>query len=283
MKTTLRKTLAEAVTLEGVGLHSGLNNSIEIRPAQAGEGISFVRSDLQESLKLTLDDVCFEGPPMRSTLKRGEVEVHTVEHLLAAFHGLGVTDAEVRMSACELPGLDGSAQPYVEALTGVGIVDLEGSFIRVYEINTILTVSEGLAQIVAMPNPNGLRFTYTLDYPDEPLAQGFRSQVIDEKHFLEELAPARTFCLRKEAEALQAAGFGKGAGTHNTLVLDGGTVVDNDLRFPDEPVRHKMLDLLGDLYLLGRPINGHIVAHRSGHGLNRALARAIAQQERQAP
>ena len=120
--------------------------------------------------------------------------------------------------------------------------------------------------------------SYTLDYPGEPLAQGTRLLAVDEESYARELAPARTFCLRKEVEALRAAGMGKGAGTHNTLVLDGGQVLEATLRFPDEPIRHKMLDLVGDLYLLGRPVHGHLIAQRSGHRLNRAMGRLLAQR-----
>lgn len=279
MNTAVRKTIAQSGYLEGKGLHTGQAVRLDLSPAKSGDGIRFTRKDLPGSAELSLLDVFHDGPPMRSSLKRGAAEVHTVEHLLAALHGLGITDLHVALDGPEMPGLDGSAEPIASKLKACGVSILEGTSISILEVTRVHTISEGAAQLVAMPHPEGLRLTYTLNYPSEPLAQGFLSLSIDEEVFLKEISTSRTFCLHAEAEALLAAGFGKGAGTHNTLVLKDGVVLENSLRFPDEPVRHKILDLLGDLYLLGRPIRGHIIGHRSGHGLNRALAKALSENE----
>ncbi|MBI3832028.1 MAG: UDP-3-O-[3-hydroxymyristoyl] N-acetylglucosamine deacetylase [Planctomycetes bacterium] len=275
MTSVARKTIARDTTLEGVGLHSGATVRLRLRPAEARRGIAFIRTDLAGAPHLTLADVPKDGLPLRTALKRGSTEIHTVEHLLAAFAGLGITDIEVGLDGPEVPGMDGSALPFAVALHEAGITRFEGVFVVPAEVPEEITVTEGLATICARPFADGFKITYTLEYPSEPLAQGTREVLVTEASFLAEIAPARTFCLKKEAEQLRAAGFGKGANTANTLVLDGTKVLDNAFRFPDEPVRHKILDLLGDLYLLGRPVHAHVTAKRSGHKLNRALAERI--------
>jgi UDP-3-O-acyl N-acetylglucosamine deacetylase len=273
---TVGRSIARDVELTGIGLHSGGKVNVRLRPALPGTGLIFVRTELLGPPRLGLADLWKEGPAFRTTLKRGALEVHTVEHLLSAVAGLGLTDLQVDLDGPELPGLDGSALPFAEALKRAEVVDLPGGEVEAVEARQPVTVAEGQARITLEPWSAGLKITYDLFYPGEPLAQGTYSIVLTPESYLEQIAPARTFCLRKEAEALLAAGFGKGAGTHNTLVLDGGKVLNQTLRFPLEPVRHKISDLLGDLYLLGRPVRGSIVAERSGHRLNRALVQKLA-------
>ncbi|MCZ7646354.1 MAG: UDP-3-O-acyl-N-acetylglucosamine deacetylase [Planctomycetota bacterium] len=277
MAFAVRKSMAQPAVFEGVGLHSGKGVKLELKPAQAGAGIVFARVDLPGAPELTGADLLEDGPPLRTTLKRGEAEVHTVEHLLAALAGMGVTDARAELDGPEVPGLDGSALPFAQAMLAAGLIVLPDAHIEPLRIGRKVKLEEGGAEISAEPGSEGLRIRYELHYPDEPLAQGALELDLDPQTFLTEIAPARTFCLRKEAEALRAAGFGKGATTHNTLVLDQGKVLENTLRFPDEPVRHKILDLLGDLYVLGRPIQGRLSGMRSGHRLNRLLARELAK------
>lgn len=274
MKTVARKSIAREAVIEGVALHSGETVRVRMLPAKAGVGIRFARSDLPSSPSVGLGDMCREGPKLRSTLRRGDVEVHTVEHLLAVFHGLGITDVRVEMDGSEVPGMDGSALPFTKTVREAGVAELQ-EMVEVVTVDEAVEVSNDGSRLEARPHPDGLRISYTLDYPNEPLAQGKLCLDVTAESFESELAPARTFCPLKEAKALQAAGFGKGAGTHNTLVLEGDRVVDNSLRFPDETVRHKMLDLFGDLYLIGRPVNAHFVAHRSGHELNRAMVELL--------
>jgi len=273
---TVGRSIARDVELTGIGLHSGGKVNVRLRPALPGTGLIFVRTELLGPPRLGLADLWKEGPAFRTTLKRGALEVHTVEHLLSAVAGLGLTDLQVDLDGPELPGLDGSALPFAEALKRAELVDLPEGEVEAVEARQPVTVTEGQARITLEPWNAGLKITYDLFYPGEPLAQGTYSIVLTPESYLEQIAPARTFCLRKEAEALLAAGFGKGAGTHNTLVLDGGKVLNQTLRFPLEPVRHKISDLLGDLYLLGRPVRGSIVAERSGHRLNRALVQKLA-------
>lgn len=270
MTTVVRKTIARETALEGTGLHSGATVRLRLRPAAPGTGMVFQRTDLPDAPRVSTADVQADGLPLRTALKRGPAEVHTIEHLLAACAGLGLTDLEVGLDGPEIPGMDGSALPFAMALHEAGIVNAGGE-VAVVSIRGELSVADGSASITAAPH-GGFVVTYLLDYPGEPLAQGTRTFELSEAAFLSEIAPARTFCMKKEAEQLRAAGFGKGANTANTLVLDGNRVLDNAFRFPDEPVRHKILDLLGDLYLLARPVQARLNASRSGHKLNRALA-----------
>jgi UDP-3-O-acyl-N-acetylglucosamine deacetylase len=188
---------------------------------------------------------------------------------------VGITDIEVSLDGPELPGLDGSARPFAEALLSAAPCDVPERSVQAVTVSEPVTVEEKGARLAIEPWTDGLAVSYELNYPGEPLAQGQLTLTVTPETYLQEIAPARTFCLKREAEALLAAGFGKGAGTHNTLVLDNGTVMDATLRFPDEPVRHKMADLLGDLYLLGRPVRGRLRAERSGHRLNRLLAQRL--------
>jgi UDP-3-O-acyl N-acetylglucosamine deacetylase len=273
------RSITSEVELSGVGLHSGQTVHVRLRPALPGTGLIFVRTELLGPPRLGLADLWAQGPAFRTTLKRGPAEVHTVEHLLSAAAGLGLTDLQVDLDGAELPGMDGSALPFAEALKRAGPVDLVGSEVEVVQPARPVTVEDGQTRITLEPWPGGLRIMYHLFYPDEPLAQGTYSLVVTPESYLAEIAPARTFCLRQEAEALRAAGFGKGAGTHNTLVLDHGKVLNQTLRFPDEPVRHKISDLLGDLHLLGRPVRGSMVAERTGHRQNRALVAKLAAGE----
>lgn len=262
-------------SLTGVGLHSGQTVTVQLRPANE-PGIVFIRSDLPGQPRIRLADLWLDGPAFRTTLKRGPAEVHTTEHFLSALAGLGVTDVEVALDGAELPGLDGSPRPYADALVSAGIATLPGREVEVVHVNEPVSVEEKGARVTIEPWSEGLSISYELHYPGEPLAQGRYALTVTPETYLREIAPARTFCLRREAEALLAAGFGKGAGTHNTLVLENGKALDATLRFPDEPVRHKIADLLGDLYLLGRPLRGRVKAERSGHRLNRLLARRLA-------
>lgn len=274
----MRRTIGRVVRLSGVGLHSGREVRVELRPADQG-GVRFSRTDLAGAPFLVPEDWAQDAPPFRTVLRKGGAEVHTVEHLLSALAGLGVSDLEVRLDGPEVPGLDGSALPWAEALAGAGWRELPGMDLEPLAVRRAVEVREGQAVLRAEAYA-GLRLSYLLDYPGEPLAQGRLELEVSPESYLREIAPARTFCLKREAAALLAAGLGKGANPRNTLLLDGDRVLETALRFPDEPVRHKIADLLGDLYLLGRPLRGFIRAERSGHRQNRALVRRLAEEAR---
>jgi UDP-3-O-acyl N-acetylglucosamine deacetylase len=258
------------VTLRGAGLHSGLSVNLSLLPAKAGQGINFVRTDLPGRPRVSVRDVEANSAPFRTVIKKGAAEVHTVEHVLSALAGLGITDCNVEMDGVEVPGMDGSALNFAQAIREQGIQELPATS-RALVIERLVTHEEGIATLKAEPH-DGFKISYVLDYPGHPLAQGSFELAVTPEAYLKDIAPARTFAIKKDAEAMRAAGLGKGATLQNTVVIDGNQAIETTLRFANEPVRHKILDLIGDLYVLGRPLRGHITARCSGHRQNRALA-----------
>lgn len=255
----------------GVGLHSGRRTLLRLCPAPFGSGILFVRTDLPGHPSAPAHSFDHDAPPFRTVIKAGAAEIHTVEHLLSALAGLGITDCCVEVDGLEVPGMDGSARDFATAILEAGMRDDETASIEAVEVRTPIALSEGIAHLEAHPW-EGLKVSYTLDYPGNPLAQGTYEFELSTDKYLEEIAPARTFAIRKDAEIMRAAGLGKGADYQNTVVIDGARALETTLRFENEPVRHKILDLIGDLYVLGRPVNAHVIARCSGHRINRALA-----------
>lgn len=269
----LARTLKNSINLQGVGLHSGKIVQLVLKPEHENRGIRFVRSDIPNSPAISSRDVDANGAPFRTALRNGSAEVHTVEHLLSALAGLGVTDCEIQIDGVEVPGLDGSARDFADAIQRAGVVDLSRE-IEPIVVRERIFIQDGPASIEALPH-DGFKVTYTLDYPGHPLAQGTFEFEFSEQNYLREIAAARTFAIRAEAEKMRAAGLGKGANTDNTVIVDGDKAIETILRFPNEPVRHKILDLIGDLYVLGRPLQAHVIARFSGHRTNRTLALAL--------
>lgn len=266
------KTLAREFELSGPGLHSGQIVRVRIKPESSGRGIRFTRVDLPGSPAISSSDIDPHCPPFRTGLKRGAAEVHTVEHLLSALAGSGVTDCNIELDGPELPGLDGSARDYLAAIRSAGLVGIAARDVLPLAVTELIRIDDGPASLEAHPHADGFKITYTLHYPGHPLAQGTFEFDFSEENYAREIAPARTFAIRPEAEKMLAAGFGLGANTQNTVIVDGAHAVDTELRFPNEPVRHKILDLIGDLYVLARPLRAHLIAKFSGHRTNRMLA-----------
>jgi UDP-3-O-[3-hydroxymyristoyl] N-acetylglucosamine deacetylase/3-hydroxyacyl-[acyl-carrier-protein] dehydratase len=270
-----RRTIAREIEIEGVGLHEGRPTRLTLRPAESG-GVRFIRTDLQGSAPIPALASAREERPRRTAIVAGLAEVHTVEHLLAAVAGLGITDLEVRIDQIEVPGLDGSSLPFFRAIEAAGTRDLPGEA-PVLVLDRVVALEEKGARIVAMPCPGRLVLEYVLDYAAVLPRMRFVTEVTP-RSFACDLAPARTFCLEQEARALQAAGLGKGASAENTLVVGAdGLPIGNVLRFPDEYARHKALDLVGDLALLGARLEARVLAWKAGHALNAALARKLAE------
>jgi UDP-3-O-[3-hydroxymyristoyl] N-acetylglucosamine deacetylase/3-hydroxyacyl-[acyl-carrier-protein] dehydratase len=267
-----RRTLAgPAGPIAGRGIHGGAPARVRILPAPPGSGLRFRRTDLPGSPELGGGDLVRDAAEGgRTTLRRGAAAVQTVEHLAAAVWGLGLDDVLVEIEGPEPPAADGSALPFAQAILAAGLVEAGGER-PAFRPASPLAVSEGAAAAVCLPRERGLRLGYLLDYPGEPLAQGSAALEVDPETFLRELAPARTFCPAAQVEKYRQLGWGRGADTSNTLVLEGGRVRDNRLRFPDEPVRHKMLDMLGDMAFLGGELVAEVRGARSGHRLNREL------------
>ena len=274
MTNASQQTICGETVLQGTGLHSGISSTMRLLPADPDSGIVFVRTDVDPELEIPLGLDTLRKLPRRTTFGIGDVEVHTCEHLLSVLHVLGIENLRCEIDGPEIPGLDGSALPFLEAIGETGLAS-QGTRGRTLAIKTPVSAQEGKASAVALPG-DGFRVTYTLQYDVDP---GFSQTVdieIDEKSFREEIAPARTFVLESEVKELQARGLGKGATKDNTLVI-GGDGKAPDFRLPDEPARHKILDLIGDCYILRCSLSGHIIAHRSGHGLNAELSARIAE------
>ncbi|MBI4567591.1 MAG: UDP-3-O-[3-hydroxymyristoyl] N-acetylglucosamine deacetylase [Planctomycetes bacterium] len=276
-----QRTLQRPVTRAGPGLHLGEEARVTLLPAPPGAGILFARTDLPGSPEIPATEayaVAGSRHQRRTMLRREEAEVHTVEHLLSAFYGLGVTNARVEIDRAELPGLDGSAQEWVRAIREAGEED-QGVPARHFVLPEAVALTESGVHLAALPQDGeGLTVSYTLDYGTPELGSQFFTARLTPEIYAEQIAPARTFCLSREADALRAAGLGRGANTANTLVIGpSGAPLDNAFRFPDEPVRHKVLDLIGDLALLGVDLRAHVIAIRSGHDTNGALVRRISR------
>lgn len=276
MKET-QKTIRRPLEFEGVGLHTGEHCQVRFKPAKPDTGIVFVRVDLPDKPRVRAHVDALSPRLRRTSLKNGAAEVQTVEHLLATLSGLGIDNLEVEMTASEVPGADGSCMPYVELFNEDEIEDLKVDSPRV-DLEEPISVVEDDATLVALPAREGLTISYTLDY-DIPFMRGqYLSVKVDKENFCKEIAPARTFCLYSEVERLRAMGLGKGANYDNTLVVDEKGVINNALRFPDEFVRHKVLDLIGDLYLLGQRLNAHVIATKTGHPANARLVKRILER-----
>ncbi len=274
MEAVSQHTIAAPVTLRGTGLHTGRVIEMTIRPAREGNGVTFRRSGRQ-------------GAPIPATLTSvtgttncvalgGAEGVHTVEHLLSAAWALGVDNLDVEVSDVELPGMDGSALPLVRAIRAAGI-RVQAAPRPVLQVREPAWVGGGDGWAVAFPAP---RFAAACVVTLGPPGPGDLAATYDPARdaYEETIAPARTWGYEKDEEALRARGLALGASLENTLVI-GGSGFLNTARFPNEPARHKMLDLLGDLALLGRAINGVVIAVRAGHGLHVALAQALSAQE----
>jgi len=274
-----QRTIAKEFTLKGVGLHTGNKVSMAFHPAEVDSGITFIRTDLPSKpvIRLGVDALLLRKGSLRcNCIGKGESVIQTVEHLLAALSGLNINNIAIEIDGNEVPGLDGSSAPFYEALSKAGVIPQDREFSPVVIRNPIILHEAG-ASIMAFPSDE-FKISYTLCY-DNPFLKDFMEIAVTADSFKQELLGARTFCLEEEVAQLHALGFGKGANYENTLVIGPEGVINNKLRFKNEFVRHKILDLIGDLYVLGRPVVGHIVAIKSGHSLNLQLVKRIMEQQ----
>jgi len=273
-----QRSLAKEVSISGAGIHTGDAVTVRVLPAPPDAGIMFIRTDLphRPTIPATPSYALDTEIGMRRTsLSKDGVMVQTVEHFMASLWGLGIDNAYVEVSGLELPGLDGSAAPFVQLLKSAGTVEQDAPR-KFFSLREPIVLDEGDSTIAVLPDRT-LKISYTLSYNHPMLKAQFASFALNGQSFEEAIAPARTFCLLEEAEALRAKGLGKGATYTNTLVVGNGGVIQNTLRFEDEFVRHKILDLLGDLYLLGAHLRAHVIALKSGHPLNIKLLHKLHQ------
>ena len=278
----LQRTLRRPVSVTGVGYWSGRENRVELAPAAAGQGVVFIRADLPGSAAIHAVVAQRIEAASRTNLCAGEARVEMVEHLLSALAGLNVDSCLVRVHDEEMPGLDGSSLAFVEAIDAAGIEDL-GESVEPIVVDSLIRVGDTTSWIEASPPQfAGLSVDYELDYGPGPIGRQVLSLRITPEAYREGLAAARTFLSLQDAEQLRAAGRGLSATPSDLLVFGPAGLIGNTLRWPDECVRHKVLDLVGDLSLAGRPIYAHIRACRSGHRLNAALAARLAAYRLQA-
>ncbi|MCX7822847.1 MAG: UDP-3-O-acyl-N-acetylglucosamine deacetylase [Syntrophobacterales bacterium] len=272
----LEHTVGRKVVYEGIGLHTGRNICITIHPAPPLTGIVFKRSRrfIKESVKASYENI--SQSVLATTIGFNGTGVSTVEHLLAAFMGCGIDNAIVEVNGPEIPIADGSAISYVKLILDAGIVPQRSSR-RFLVIHSTVEVREGDAYLVAKPSPDrSLTIDYSIEF-DHPLI-GFQSisWSFDSKRFVREIAPARTFGFLKDASILRTKGLALGGSLDNVLVFDNHSLLNPEgFRFTDECVRHKVLDLIGDIMLLGKPVIGHFIIHKGGHRLHHKLLRKI--------
>ena len=261
------------MTLEGVGVHTGSQTRVTLRGGEAGTGVVFRRTDLEGSPEIPARLAYVSGVERRTTLAANGAEIHTVEHVLAALTALEVDDAVVELSGPEPPILDGSFQPYVEALLRAEPAEHGGEALEI-AVTTPFTVREGDATYLVGPSPR-LKVSVTIDFPHPLIGRQSGCYDVTPDAFARELAPARTFGFLREVEQLRAKGLIRGASTANAIVLDDAALVDSTLRWPDEFVRHKAADVVGDLALVGGRVRAHIVAEKPSHRGNVAVGQML--------
>ena len=274
-RTSMQRTLRKPIDVVGVGLHTGKRIRMKIQPAGADAGITFVRDDIGGSLRL--------GPETRiarvdhaTTLAGDGFVISTVEHLLAALSGMHVDNAVIRLSADEVPIMDGSAAPFVYLIKEAGLRRLAAPR-RVIRLHRAVGVLDGDREVTIYP-ADGLKITYTIDFAHQAIGRQTITRSIGRRSFVNEIAPARTFCLLKDVQALRERGLALGGSLANAVVVgDAGPL--NELRYHDEFVRHKALDVIGDLALMGHPVHGHVVASKAGHSLHARLVVELMRQK----
>lgn len=281
----LQRTITREVSVVGPGLFSGETATLTLAPAEPGTGITFVRQLGEKIARIPALVQNVMRRPRRTCLRNGTLQVETVEHCLAALTGMGVTNAVVTLSGStsgELPMGDGSSLDFVDAISHAGVQQQDAPA-EPLVIRKPVQVTSGEAMIAALPGPTDrLEIIYEFEASPPVGRQVFTFHLSPEgvgDDFVHDLAPARTFIFETEAAELRSRGFGAHLSPKSLLVIASNGPIENQFRFPDECVRHKVLDLIGDLALVGRPICGRIVAHKSGHELNHLMARRLQEQE----
>jgi UDP-3-O-[3-hydroxymyristoyl] N-acetylglucosamine deacetylase/3-hydroxyacyl-[acyl-carrier-protein] dehydratase len=276
-------TISRDVELEGRGLFTGEPAVLRMRPSAPHTGICFVRTDQNPPIRIAARVENVSKRARRTSLRNGTVAIETVEHCLSACAGLGIDNLQIELTGNEIPGMDGSCLPLVERLRSAGIVEQPAER-EAFVIDEVIRVVEGDAELVALPpfDPASevLEVSYDLDYGSRtPIRRQVYRVIITPENFEANIAPARTFVLEQEAAELRAAGLGTHLGYEDIVVFGKDGPIGNALRFPDECVRHKILDLVGDLSLFGKQIVGRVIARKSGHSLNHSLVHALRKRE----
>ena len=277
MTSRKQQTLKDAITFSGIGIHTGQVVNLRFSPAKEGTGVVFKRTDLPDGplIPATLDYVL--DTSRSTTIGIDKIRIHTVEHVLAAIKAYEIDNVVIELSNIEPPVGNGSSDVFVEMIEKVGLQE-QKEFTSYIKIRQPVYHSIGDIHLVALPC-DGYRISYTLSYPESPFLRGqFHSLFVSPENFKKEIAPCRTFSLYKEISALMDQGLIKGGSLDNAVVIDdinNAIISKEGLFFPDEPARHKILDLIGDLSLIGVNFHAHIIAIRSGHGSNYAFKKLL--------
>ena len=270
-----QRTIAEKISCTGIGLHSGAPVQLTLHPGRLGTGIVFVRSDGARTIEIPARADQVGSTRLATTLGANGAGVGTVEHVLAALYGLGIDNIRIELDGPEVPVMDGSAASFVFLIRAAGIFEQRGAR-RVLRVKRPLEVRDG-ERVARIEPARSFRITYQIDFQHPAIGrQSLSGFELREGSFERELCRARTFGFLHEVQALWRAGLGRGGSLDNTIVLDQRRVLNPEgLRMPDEFVRHKALDLLGDFALLGMPLEGHVRVVRGGHALHQKLMRAL--------
>ena len=274
-----QRTLADEVGCTGIGLHTGEKIKINVRPAPPDTGIRFVRTDLsgEPMVEARFDNVC--DTTLATTIGSNGCKISTIEHLMAAFFGLGIDNAVVELDGPEVPIMDGSAAPFVFLIKSAGIREQEKPK-RFIIIKRPFKVDDGNRSVRIVPSKR-LKITYLIDF-QHPLLRNQKYELsFFGRDFIKEICRARTFGFLRDVQMLQENGFAKGGSLDNAIVVDDFRILNEDgLRFKDEFVRHKILDFIGDLSIIGAPIIGHFVVKKSGHFLNQHMLRKLMESKK---
>ena len=274
----LQRTLKKEITCTSIGLHTGRKINMTIKPAAVDSGIVFVRKDLSTHNFIKADLHSVSDTHLATTIGNNGARVSTVEHLLSAFSGMGLDNAIVEVDAPEIPIMDGSALPFVKLLKNVG-TRVQGKGKSLLVIQKAVSVSDGEGEAMLLPSPE-FKITYKIDFQHPLICEQTYHVAFSDIAYEQEICAARTFGFLKDVEYMQAKGLALGGSLKNAVVLTDKKIVNKEgLRFPDEFVKHKILDAIGDLSLLGMPIIGHFVAYKSGHKLNNLLLKELLERK----
>jgi UDP-3-O-[3-hydroxymyristoyl] N-acetylglucosamine deacetylase len=266
-------TVSRICEFQGIGLHSGVTTHVKIAPADPGMGRYFVRVDLPAAPQIAAHIANVSQTTLSTELSANGASVRTVEHLLAALTAVGIEDARIEIDGVEVPLLDGSAQMWVNEVRST-ITPIAANLAASGAISTPVWIQQDDAFVAALPS-SVLRFTYGIDFDVAPIGNQWHSWQPDRDDFITEIAPARTFGLAHQIDQLRSAGLIKGGSLENALVCDRHRWLNPPLRFPNEPCRHKLLDLIGDLSLLGKFPQAHFLAYKASHQLHIQLAQRL--------
>lgn len=273
-----QQTINIPISCDGVGLHTGKRVNLTLKPAEPDYGIRFVRVDLPGMPVIEAKNSQVVDTRLATSLGLNGYRIYTVEHLLSALAGVGIDNASIEIDSSEVPIMDGSAAHFTSLLQGVGF-KAQGNRKKFLRIKKSITIQEGDKYIHLSPHGE-FKISYTIEFDHPILQRQSYTLVVKNKTFIEEICRARTFGFLKDVETLKQNGFAKGGSLENAVVIDTkGVLNEEGLRYKDEFVRHKILDLIGDLSLVGKPILGHIIAYKSGHTLNYALIKKLLSEK----